>query len=94
MNAKDSVPQRDEVVEHETVEKSLGQVPLNCLDVDAEKYGFREDDELSKDGVRDLADDIAASDIDTPLTVQPLPDGTFRLSSGHRRFGELRCLRP
>jgi ParB-like chromosome segregation protein Spo0J len=49
---------------------------------------FREPDELTNAKVRDLAEDIVASGIVTPLS-----NGTCRLLGGHRRLRALRRLR-
>jgi ParB family chromosome partitioning protein len=55
---------------------------------------FRDREELTNAKVKDLAKDISANGIVTPLSVQPLPDGRYRLAGGYRRFRALRRLRP
>lgn len=77
----------DTVYLSERVDSKLGRVALNLLDVDFEGYSFRTDDELSDDGIKILAEDIAVHGMATPILVVGLPNGRFRLLNGHRRYG-------
>ena len=86
--AKDPVPS----IAMELVDTQLGKVPFSKIRIDSESYAFRDDGDFSPEALKALAEDIAANGLTTPLLVKALPDGTFLLLDGHRRYFAIKLL--
>ena len=71
---------------HERVTAELIQLPFSKLVTRKDDYAFRDADELTKDGLKALREDIAAcGGINTPMLVAEQSDGTYLVLDAHRR---------
>ena len=92
MSTEEKVEELAEVFQLEPVESKLGRVSLSSIDCDFDTYSFRDKEELSEQGIKPLAEDIAVNGLITPITVVKMPDGRFMCNNGHRRILALRQL--
>lgn len=78
--------------EFEKVEPVFKMVPFNKIRVDAAKNSYRGPEEMNKEFIESMAEDIFSNGVLVPVALTEHTDGMFDMDDGHGRYAGLSLL--